>query len=135
MASLLGNTEILSKSHTDVRPNELFYHSKCLKTFEYHDEKFLNESKENNNDTAFKKGVAIESTLVLLKQKGYENSECSVEARVILKSYSSYLINENFPQESNITRFGEMVLYHNATINNLTFIKNIHNLNVNVFIL
>ena len=33
MASLLGNTEILSKLHTDVRANELFYHSKCLKTF------------------------------------------------------------------------------------------------------
>ena len=34
MASLLGNTEILSKLYTDVRANELFYHSKCLKTFQ-----------------------------------------------------------------------------------------------------
>ena len=32
MASLLENTEILSKLQTDVRANELFYHSKCLKT-------------------------------------------------------------------------------------------------------
>ena len=33
MASLLGNTEILSKLHTGVKANELFYHSKLLKTF------------------------------------------------------------------------------------------------------
>ena len=52
MASLLGNTEITSKLHTDVRANELFYHSKCLKTLQYHYETFLNKSKENN--TTFK---------------------------------------------------------------------------------
>ena len=45
MASLFGNTEILSKLHTDVRASELFYHSKCLKTFQYHHETFLNKTR------------------------------------------------------------------------------------------
>ena len=42
--------------------------------------------------------------------KANENPGCSVEARVILEIYSSYLANENLPQESNITRFGKMIL-------------------------
>ena len=83
MASLLGNTEIFLKLHTDVRANELFYHSKCLKTFQCHYEMFLDKSKENNTDTAFKKAVALESTIALLKQKAFENPECPVEALVI----------------------------------------------------
>ena len=129
MASLLGNTETLSKLHTDVRANELFYYSKCLKTFQYHYETFLNKSRENNTDTAFKKTLAHESTIALLEQKAYENPECPVKAGVILKIYNSYLINENFPQESNITRFGEMILYHTKEFQ-------IHkNNNINVFIL
>ena len=110
MASLLGNTEILSKLHTDIRANELFYHSKCLKTFQYHYKTFLNKSKENNTDTAFKKAVVRESTIALLKQKAYKNPEFPVEARVILEIYNSYLTNENLPQESNITGFGEMII-------------------------
>ena len=130
MASLLGNTEILLKFHTDVRANELFYHSKCLKTFQYHYEMFLNKSKENNTDTAFKKAVALESTIALLKQKAYKNLECPVEARVILEIYSSYLTNQNLPQESNITRFREMILYHTKEFE---IHKNNHN--INVFIL
>ena len=82
---------ILSKLHSDVRANELFYHSKCLKAFQYHYETFLNKRKENNTDTAFKKAVALESTIALLKQKAYENPECPVEARVILEIYNNYL--------------------------------------------
>ena len=105
MASLLGNTETLSKLHTDVRANELFYYSKCLKTFQYHYETFLNKSKENNTDTTFKKVVVLESTIALLKLKAYENPECPVEARLILEIYNCYLANENLPQESNIARF------------------------------
>ena len=89
MASLLGNTEILSKRHTDVRANELFYHSKCLKTFQYHYEPFLNKSKESNTDTAFKNWLYLKALWQKLK--------------------TSYL-NENLPQESNITRFGEIIL-------------------------
>ena len=112
MASLLGNTEILSKSHTDVRANELFSHSKCLNTFQYHYEAFLNKSKDNNTGTAFKKAVALESTIALVKEKAQENPECPAETRVILEICNSYLTNENLPQESNITRFGEMILYH-----------------------
>ena len=69
MASLVGNTEILPKLHTDVRVNELFYQSKCLETFQYPYETFLNKSKQKNTDTAFKKEVALESTIALLKQK------------------------------------------------------------------
>ena len=46
---------------------------------------YLNKSKENNADTAFKKAVALESTIALLKQKAYENPECPVEARVVLE--------------------------------------------------
>ena len=91
MASLLGNTEILSKFHTDVRSNEQFYHSKCLKTFQYHYETVFNKSKENNTDKAFEKAVALESTIALLQQKAYENPECPVEVRVILEIYNSYL--------------------------------------------
>ena len=75
MASLLGNTEIFSKLHTNVRANELFYHSKCLKTFQDHYETFLNKSKENNTDMVFKKAVALESTIALLKQKAFKNPE------------------------------------------------------------
>ena len=69
MASQLGNTEIISKPHTDVRANELFYHSKCLNTFQYHYETFLNKSEDNNTDTAFKKAVVLESTIALLEEK------------------------------------------------------------------
>ena len=130
MASLLGNTEILLKLHTDVRTSELFYHSQCLKIFQYHYETFLNKSKENNTDTAFKKAIALESTIALLKQKAYKNSECPVEARGILEIYNSYLQNENLPQESNITQFGEMILWHTKEFE---IHKNSHN--VNVFIL
>ena len=72
---------------------------------------FLNKSRENNNDMAFKNVVVLESTIALLKQKAYENSECPVEAWVILEIYNSYLSQENLTQESNITRFGEMILY------------------------
>ena len=130
MASLLGNTEILSKLHTDVRANEIFYHSKCLKTFQNHYETFLNKNKGNNTDTAFKKAVSLKSAIALLKQKAYKNPECPVEARVILQTYNSYLTNENLPQEGNITRFGEMILYHTKEFE-------IHKKNhyINVFIL
>ena len=111
MASLLRNTEILSKLPIDVRANELFYHSKCLKIFQYHYETFLNKSKKNNTDTAFKNVVALE------KQKA-------------LEIYSSYLTSENLPQESNIMRFGEMVLCHTKE-----FEIHKNNRNINVFIL
>ena len=130
MAYLSGNTEILSKLHTDVRANKLFYHSKCLKTSQYHFETFLNKSKENNTDTSFKKAVPLESTMALFKQKAYKNSECPVQAQGILEIYNSYLTNENLPQEINITHFGEMILYHTKEFE---IRKNSHI--VNIFIL
>ena len=47
MASLLDNTGILFKLHTEVRANNLPYHSNCLKTFQYHYEMFLKKKKKN----------------------------------------------------------------------------------------
>ena len=76
---------------------------------------------------AFKTAVALESTIALLKQKVYENPECPVEARVILEIYNSYLTSENLPQESNITRFGEIILYCTKEFD---IHKNNHNINV-----
>ena len=52
MAFLLGKTEMLSKMHTEVTASELFHHNKCLKTFQYYHETFINKSKENNTKTA-----------------------------------------------------------------------------------
>ena len=124
MASLLGNTEALSKLHTDARANKLCYHSKCLKTFQYHYETSLNKSKENNTDMACKKVVALESTIA------FKNLECPVEAQVILEIYNSYLTNENLPQEIGIKRFGELILYHTKEFE---IHKNNHK--INVFIL
>ena len=49
---------------------------------------------------------------------------------MILEIYNSYLTNENLPQESNITDFGEMILYHTKEFE---IYKNNHN--INVFIL
>ena len=46
MASLLDNTGILFKLHTEVRANNLSYHSNCLKTFQYHYEMFLKKKKK-----------------------------------------------------------------------------------------
>ena len=123
MACLLGNTEIFSKLHTDTRANELFYHSKCLITFQYHYETFLNKSRENNTDMAFKEAVTLESTIALLKQKAYENPECPVESWVILEIYNGYLTNENLTLESNITCFRKMILYYTKEFE-------IHNINV-----
>ena len=53
MVSLLGNTDILSKFHTDVRVHELYYRK--VKTFQYHYETILNKGKENNMTVLSKK--------------------------------------------------------------------------------
>ena len=50
MASLLDNTGILFKLHTEVRANNLSYHSNCLKTFQYHYEMFLKKKKKTQNN-------------------------------------------------------------------------------------
>lgn len=69
---------------------------------------FFNKIKENNVDAGFKKAVALETciSITLLKRKVYKNSECSVEVRVNLEIYNSFITNEILQQESNITRFG-----------------------------
>ena len=40
----------------------------------------MTKSEEKNADTAFKKVVALESAIALLKQNAYENPDCPVEA-------------------------------------------------------
>ena len=72
MVSLLGNTDILSKFHTDVRVHELHYRK--VKTFQYHYETILNKGKKKQYDSAFKKVVALESNVAFL-QKAYKNCE------------------------------------------------------------
>ena len=74
-----------------------------------------------------KKAVALEGTIVLLKKKVYRNSECAAEAQAILEIYMSYLTNQNLPQESNITNFGEMILYHTKEFG---IHRNSHNMNI-----
>ena len=61
---------------------------------------------------AFKKVVALESTIALVKQKADKNPECLVEVRVIFEIYTSCLTNVNFLQKCNIARFAEIILYH-----------------------
>lgn len=53
MVSLLGNTDILSKFHTDVRVHELHYRK--VKTFQYHYETILNKGKKSNMTVLSKK--------------------------------------------------------------------------------
>ena len=69
---------------------------------------FFNKIKENNVDAGFKKAAALETciSITLLKQKVYKNSECSVEVRVKLETYNSFITNEIILQEINVTRFG-----------------------------
>ena len=74
-----------------------------------------------------KKATALKSTTAWLKPKTYGNPECSAEAQVILEIYINYLINENLSQESNITYFGEIILYHNKEFE---IHKNSHNMNI-----
>ena len=90
----------------EVRARELFYNSKGRKNSQCHYETFLNKGKENNTDTTFKKLVALESTIALLKQnKLTENPECFVEAHVIFEIYNSCLTNASSPQEMQYNAF------------------------------
>ena len=63
----------------------------------------------------------------MLKKKVYRNPECAAEAQAILEIYMSYLTNQNLPQESNITNFGEMILYHTKEFE---IHRNSHNMNI-----
>ena len=62
---------------------------------------FLNKSKGNNTDAAFKKVVVLESTIGLLEQKAYGIPECLVEAPVTFEIYNSCLTNADLPQQCN----------------------------------
>ena len=98
MSSLLGNIKILFKHHPDVRSNKLVNYFTAV-NFGHH-ETFLRKGKGNNTDTTFKKLVAIENTISLLKQKKLnKNNECFIEARVIFEIYNSCLTNANSPKE------------------------------------
>ena len=98
----LGNAEIVSKLHIDIRANQLFYHSKCLKT--KISNIIMNKSRRAILTKLSKKRVHLkvqENT----QEKAHENPECSVVARVILKIHKRYLTNQNLLQVSNKTCF------------------------------
>ena len=83
MLSPLENTEVLPKLHTDARANEVFYHSKCWGSFQYHIT-FSNKSKKKNTDS-FQKSGYTSKYYSIAQAKTYENPECPIEARVILE--------------------------------------------------
>ena len=49
----LGDINILSKLDADVRANEIFYHHKCQKRYEYG----YNSSKKSNNSSEIKNNM------------------------------------------------------------------------------
>ena len=38
--------------------------------------------------------------------------DCPIEVCLALDIYNTYLADEKLPEENNITRFGELILYH-----------------------
>ena len=68
MTFLLGNTEKLSKLHPDLRANDLNIIMKG----------FWIKTAGTVLTRLSKKAVVLESTVALLKQKTYENTECPV---------------------------------------------------------
>ena len=77
--------------------NELLYHSRRLKTSLWHYASFLNKRKVNNNDTTFKKLVALENTIALLKgtvmqiEKDTDKWSLTCFKGVLKISHSNYL--------------------------------------------
>ena len=64
---------------------------------------------------------------MLNKQRTHEQPDCPVEVRDTLETYNNFLADENLPEETNITRFGEMILCHTK---DFEVHKNSHNSNV-----
>ena len=127
MATALCDTKILSKLNYDVRANELHYHGKCSKNFEYRYET-LKKKKENLTEAEeIVKAKALERTIVYLKQLPLNDPKCQIEVRSLLDMYNKSLEEEGINIERNITRFGEAIL--SGTIE-FEIHKNSHKVNV-----
>ena len=96
IASAIGDVTILSKLSRDVRANEIYYHSKCQKTFERKYQSSNEEAAKPRTvaDIRYKKAIVLERTITILREQAYENAECPVEVRKIIDSYNEQLIKE-----------------------------------------
>ena len=131
MACFLGDTNILSKLDSDLRGNEIFYHSKCQKKYVSRYNSAKNKSTTIKSDMCCERAIAVERTIDVIRQEAYEKPESPIAVRYALDVYNSFLSKEGvFVREYNITRFGELILHHT---NHFEIHKNSHN--VNVFIL
>ena len=60
IASALGDTRVLSKIGGDLRANEILYHSKCLKRFQYEYERLNQCKNEQSSEISYKKALVLE---------------------------------------------------------------------------
>ena len=83
IALFLGEVKLLSKLNTDVRANEILY-SRCQKKFESLYKNSKEMPKNENNEHRYKKALALEKTIVSLKEKAVEHPDIPIEVRHIL---------------------------------------------------
>ena len=127
MASVLRDCDLLSKLQNDVRANELFFHSNCLSSFKRRYENHIGEP-SRNIEASYSKAVVLEKTIDHLRAVA-EKSQNQMEVRLLLEIYNKFLGEEGFPHETNITRFGNLILDYCCDL------KIIKNKKVNLFIL
>ena len=78
MASVLRDSDLLSKLQNDVRANELFYHSNCLSSF-----KRRYGEPSRNIKAPYSKAVVLEKTIDHLSAVA-EKSQNQMEVSVLL---------------------------------------------------
>ena len=129
MASVLGDSGLLSKLDADVRANELIYHGNCLKTFKFRYQKCLEnvDKKTEKEMNYYLNAVALDRTIRHLKERAYDQPESPVTVSSIMEKLNSYIEKEGLPHENHITRFGELILAH---AKQFKINKNKHGLNV-----
>ena len=112
MASVLGDSGLLSKLDADVRANELFYHGNCLKTFKFRYQKCLEnvDKKTEKEMNYYLNAVALDRTIRHLKERAYDQPESPVTVSSIMEKLNSYIEKEGLPHENHITRFGDLIL-------------------------
>ena len=108
MASVLRDSDLLSKLQNDVRANELFYHSNCLSSFKRRYENHNGEPSRNIK-ASYSKAVILEKTIDHLRAVA-EKSQNQMEVKLLLEIYNKFLGEEGLPHETNITRFGNLIL-------------------------
>ena len=69
MACFLGDTNILSKLDSDVRANEIFYHSKCQKKYVSRYNSAKNKSTTIKSDMCYERAIAVERTISIRKTR------------------------------------------------------------------